>query len=134
MLTESTITTMLPVANAKRAGHFYADFLGLRPTGAGSDGTLFFEAGAGIIGLRQAEAGAQSEHPVLTFEVDDLESEITELQYMGIRFQDYDLDEFKTVGHIADFGGERAAWFSDTEGNVICLHQIVRAFADSRAD
>jgi hypothetical protein len=22
-------------------------------------------------------------------------------------------------------GGERAAWFTDTEGNILCLHQVV---------
>jgi predicted enzyme related to lactoylglutathione lyase len=125
MLTKSTITTMIPVTNRKRAGHFYADTLGLRPTGAGPDGTLYFEAGAGIIGLRTAEAGSQSRGTALSFEVDDLETEMLALQYMGVKFQDLDADGLKTVNHIADFGAERAAWFVDTEGNTLCLHQTV---------
>jgi predicted enzyme related to lactoylglutathione lyase len=125
MLTKSTITTMLPVTNRKRAGHFYADTLGLRPTGAGPDGTLYFEAGAGIIGLRTADAGTQSKGTALSFEVDDLETEMLALQYMGVKFQDFDADGLKTVNHIADFGAERAAWFVDTEGNTLCLHQTV---------
>ncbi|MDQ7806334.1 hypothetical protein Q5425_21550 [Amycolatopsis sp. A133] len=33
MLTESTITTMLPVTDSERAGHFYAHSLGLKQTG-----------------------------------------------------------------------------------------------------
>ena len=123
MLTKSTITTMLPVTNRKRAGHFYADTLGLRPTGAGPDGTLYFEAGAGIIGLRTAAAGTQSKVTALSFEVDDLETEMLALQYMGVKFQDFDVEGLKTVNHIADFGAERAAWFVDTEGNTLCLHQ-----------
>jgi len=121
MLTKSTITTMLPVTNRKR--HFYADTLGLRPTGAGPDGTLYFEAGAGIIGLRTAAAGTQSKVTALSFEVDDLETEMLALQYMGVKFQDFDVEGLKTVNHIADFGAERAAWFVDTEGNTLCLHQ-----------
>jgi catechol 2,3-dioxygenase-like lactoylglutathione lyase family enzyme len=125
MLTKSTITTLLPVTNRKRAGHFYADTLGLRPTGAGPDGTLYFEAGAGIIGLRTAEAGTQSLGTALSFEVDDLETEMLALQYMGVKFQDFDADGLTTVNHIADFGAERAAWFVDTEGNTLCLHQTV---------
>jgi predicted enzyme related to lactoylglutathione lyase len=125
MLTKSTITTMLPVTDAERAGHFYADALGLRKSGAGSDGTLYFEAGAGAIGLRPMEAGAQSENTALSFEVGNIETEINDLETKGVEFQDYDLEDFKTVGHIADMGGERAAWFTDTEVNVLCLHQIV---------
>jgi predicted enzyme related to lactoylglutathione lyase len=125
MLTKSTITTMLPVTNRKRAGHFYADTLGLRPTGAGPDGTLYFEAGAGVIGLRTADSGTQSKGTALNFEVDDLETEMLALQYMGVKFQDFDADGLKTVNHIADFGAERAAWFVDTEGNTLCLHQTV---------
>jgi len=29
----------------------------------------------------------------------------------------------KTVDHIAMRGAERAAWFSDPDGNVLCVHQ-----------
>jgi predicted enzyme related to lactoylglutathione lyase len=125
MLTKSTITTMLPVSDAERAGHFYADALGLRQSGAGGDGTLYFEAGAGAIGLRPREAGAQSDNTALSFEVSDIQSEISDLESKGVQFQDYDRDDFKTVGHIADMGNERAAWFTDTEGNILCLHQVV---------
>jgi len=31
----------------------------------------------------------------------------------------------KTERHIARMAGERAAWFKDTEGNILCLHQRV---------
>jgi catechol 2,3-dioxygenase-like lactoylglutathione lyase family enzyme len=125
MLTKSSITTMLPVSDAERAGHFYADSLGLRQSGAGGDGTLYFEAGSGSIGLRPMEGGAQSGNTALSFEVSDIQSEISDLEAKGVHFQDYDTEDFKTVGHIADMGSERAAWFSDTEGNVLCLHQVV---------
>lgn len=125
MLTESTITTMLPVADAERAARFYADALGLRRMGAGDDGTVYFEAGAGSIGLRPMPAGAQSENTALVFEVGDLEDEISTLEGRGVRFQDFEMEGLKTVNHIAELGKERAAWFADSEGNVLCLHQLV---------
>ena len=28
-----------------------------------------------------------------------------------------------TEGHIAQTDGERAAWFKDTEGNILCIHE-----------
>jgi predicted enzyme related to lactoylglutathione lyase len=125
MLTESTITTMLPVTDSERAGHFYADSLGLKRTGKGEDGTLYFAAGAGAIGLRPMPAGAQSENTALTFEVSDLPGEISTLESHGVTFQDFDVEGLKTVDHIAELGNERAAWFTDSEGNVLCLHQVL---------
>ncbi|EOD63855.1 VOC family protein [Amycolatopsis vancoresmycina] len=125
MLTESTITTMLPVTDSERAGHFYADSLGLKQVGQGEDGTLYFAAGAGAIGLRPMPDGAQSENTALSFEVSDLEAEVTTLENRGVRFQDFEMEGLKTVAHIAELGNERAAWFNDSEGNVLCLHQLL---------
>ncbi len=125
MLTESTITTMLPVTDTDRAGHFYADSLGLKQTGKGEDGTLYFGVAGGAIGLRQMPAGTQSENTALSFEVTDLEGEISTLEGHGVRFQDFEMEGLKTVDHIAEMGSERAAWFNDSEGNVLCLHQVL---------
>lgn len=125
MLTESTITTMLPVTDSERAGHFYTDSLGLQQTGKGEDGTLYFAAGAGAIGLRTMPAGAQSENTALSFEVSDLSTEVRALEDRGVRFQDFEMEGLKTVNHIAEMGKERAAWFNDSEGNVLCLHEIL---------
>jgi len=36
---------------------------------------------------------------------------------------DYDLPGFKTVEHVCVLGSERAAWFRDPEGNILCLHE-----------
>ncbi len=125
MLTESTITTMLPVTDTDRAGHFYTDSLGLKQTGKGEDGTLYFAAGAGAIGLRQMPDGTQSENTALSFEVTDLNGEIATLEGRGVHFQDFEMEGLKTVNHIAEMGKERAAWFTDSEGNVLCLHQML---------
>lgn len=125
MLTKSQTTTMLPVFDADRASRFYGDKLGLRQIATGVDGTRVFEAGNGdAIGLMPAEAGAQSKHTVLSFEVDDIRAEILELEERGISFADYDLPDLKTVDHIAEMGNEKAAWFTDTEGNILCIHQV----------
>ncbi|WP_436493500.1 VOC family protein [Actinokineospora sp. HUAS TT18] len=124
MLTKSAITTMLPVSDVDRASRFYAECLGLSQTGTGPDGSPIFAAGMGdAIGLLPAEAGAQSTHTVLSFEVDDVKAEIADLEGRGVHFEDYDTPELRTVDHIADMGGEKAAWFTDSEGNILCLHQ-----------
>ncbi|MEV6240548.1 VOC family protein [Lentzea sp. NPDC051838] len=126
MLTATRTTTMLPVEDPERAGTFYADKLGLKPLMTAQDGTRLFELGAGdALGLMPAEKGAQTAHTVISFEVPNLEDEIRELEGKGVEFDDYDLPDFKTVNHIAVMGNERAAWFHDSEGNILCLHELL---------
>ena len=33
------------------------------------------------------------------------------------------MPELTTVDHVAVMGAEKAAWFKDPTGNVLCLHQ-----------
>jgi hypothetical protein len=42
-----------------------------------------------------------------------------------VTFADYDLPGLKTVDHICVLGSEKAAWFEDPAGNVLCLHEIL---------
>ena len=125
MLTNSTVTTMLPVRDANRASQFYAHTLGLHMKETGPDGTCFFEAGHGdAIGLRPLPDARPSENTALSFEVSDIDSEVSELEKRGVRFQDYDTGDLRTQNHIATIGNEKAAWFTDSEGNILCLHQV----------
>ena len=126
MLARSTTTTMLPVADVERAARFYADRLGLHERAVAADGSRIFDTGNGnAIGLLPAESGAQSGRTALSFEVSDIRGEMRELERRGVAFADYDLPGLKTVDHIAELGNEKAAWFSDTEGNILCIHEVV---------
>jgi predicted enzyme related to lactoylglutathione lyase len=125
MLNKSTITTMLPVSDVERATAFYTDKLGLQLRTTTADGSAIFDAGAGAIGLMAAEPGAQSAHTALSFEVADITAEISDLEARGVAFEDYDLPNLTTVNHVAVVGNERAAWFCDPEGNILCLHEVI---------
>jgi predicted enzyme related to lactoylglutathione lyase len=126
MLSKASTTTMLPVADVERASRFYAEKLGLHLRLTAGDGTPIFDAGNGdAIGLLRSEAGAQSARTVLSFEVADITAEIRDLEGRGVSFEDYDLPDLKTVNHIASMGDERAAWFRDTEGNILCVHEVL---------
>lgn len=127
MLTTSTITHMLPAQDTDRARHFYGDQLGLRETETGPDGTRYFEAGSGhVIGLRPLPDAKPSENTAISFEVSNISSEVNDLEGRGVRFADFDSDDLRTEGHIATMGNEKAAWFSDSEGNWLCLHEVTR--------
>lgn len=124
MLTGATITTILPVINMSRARKFYAEQIGLRPLGFAADGNFVFACGGGAhIALINKEEGTKAEHTALSFEVDDIEREIAELKQRGVVFEDYDFPGLKTVHHVCVLGATKAAWFKDTEGNYLCLHE-----------
>src|SRR4051812_10800961 len=125
MLTTSPVTTMLPVQDADRASQFYAETLGLHLRERGQDGTCYFDVGSGsALGLRPLPNVQPSENTALSFEVSDINREISDLEGRGVHFQDFDSGELKTVDHVATMGNERAAWFADSEGNILCLHQV----------
>jgi catechol 2,3-dioxygenase-like lactoylglutathione lyase family enzyme len=124
-LATSAVATLLPVADIDRAKGFY-DRLDLPFLGTNDEGSLMYQLSGGTtLMLLPREAGTQNPSTALTWEVDDVGAEVAELEGRGVVFQDYDLPELKTVDHIADVGGDRAAWFLDPDGNVLCVHQVV---------
>ena len=67
--------------------------------------------------------GTKAEHTALSFKVADIATEIRELEARGVQFADYDLPGLKTIEHVCVLGSEKAAWFLDPEGNILCLHE-----------
>lgn len=125
MINNAPLTLILPVADMSRATTFYRDQLGMTDAGDEPSGNHLLKTGSGTtIALMPAEDGAQSSHTVLSFEVDDIGTEINQLSERGVTFLDYDLPELKTTDHVCVIGSEKAAWFADTEGNILCLHQM----------
>jgi len=126
MLTHSPATTMLPVRDLARARDFYQHRLGLAPVGLQEDGKFLFAVGdGGKLALFPKPDGTKAEHTAVSFKVDDVASEIRVLEAAGVVFEDCDLPGFRTVGHVCVLGSEKAAWFKDPEGNILCLHEDV---------
>jgi len=46
-------------------------------------------------------------------------------QAKGVVFEEYDMPGLKTVNSIATAGGNKAAWFKDTEGNILAIIQAL---------
>lgn len=126
MLTKAPVTTMLPVKDLNRAREFYEKKLGLKPLGAKQDGKFLFAGGdGGTLALFPKPEGTKAEHTAVSFLVKDIAQEIRELKARGIVFEDYDFPGFKTENHVCVLGSEKAAWFKDTEGNYLCLHEDI---------
>ena len=126
MLSNAPVTTMLPVIDMQRARDFYEGRLGLRPVGFRPDGRFAYAcAGGASIALFPKEGGTKADHTALSFKVDDIGAALAALQKTGVVFEDYDLPGLKTVNHVCVLGSEKAAWFKDTEGNYLCIHEDI---------
>lgn len=125
MLTGTAYTAMVPVRDVARARDFYENTLGLQGRGETSDGGWAFSTADGhALALLPDPDGSPSGRTTLSFEVPDVRTEVAALERAGVSFHDYDTPNLKTEGHVASWEGEDAAWFTDTEGNVLCIHAI----------
>jgi predicted enzyme related to lactoylglutathione lyase len=119
----SLVTCLLPVKDMARARRFYEEQLRMKPLGAKPDGKFVYRCGGAEIALFPKSEGTKAEHTALSFKVDDIGAAIRDLQSRGVAFADYDFPGLKTVEHVCVLGSEKAAWFQDPEGNILCLHE-----------
>lgn len=124
-LGSNQVTVMLPVRELARARDFYERVLALRDGEVKPDGKVVYHCGGTEIALFPKADGTKAEHTALSFRVDDIVQSIAELQGRGVVFADYDLPGLKTDGHVCVLGSEKAAWFNDPEGNILCLHEDI---------
>ena len=123
MLNNAPVTTMLPVSDMARARAFYEGSLGLVPGGLKPDGKFVYQVGGSTLALFPKPGGTKADHTAISFQVADIAASIAELKRAGVVFEDYDFPGLQTVDHVCVLGAEKAAWFKDTEGNYLCIHE-----------
>jgi catechol 2,3-dioxygenase-like lactoylglutathione lyase family enzyme len=123
MLNDAKAISMLPVVDMARARDFYERTLGLGRADVRANGEARFQAGGARFALYPRKTPTQADHTALSFEVANLAAEMKTLRERGVRFEDYDLPGLKTENGVCVLGSERAAWFKDPEGNILCLHE-----------
>ena len=125
MLNRTKVTAMLPVVDMKRARSFYEETLRLPKPSVRENGEALFEVSGERFALYPRSTPTRADHTALSFEVDDLEGEMRDLRGRGVRFEEYDMPGLKTTNGVCEVGSDRAAWFRDPEGNILCLHETV---------
>jgi len=82
--------------------------------------------------LFQTLGRPSGEHTQMAFEVDDIDAVVAGLRERGVELEEVDLPGLRTVDGIAEVEGnypssggkgERAAWFRDSEGNLLGVGQ-----------
>ena len=133
MLGDSDVSTRLPAQDLARARAFYAEKLGLDPAEE-RPGGLRYQCGSGRFSLFESIGTASGAHTQMAWEVADIEAVVAELRRRGVVFEEFDVPGLRMVDGIAEVGdnypsagvAERAAWFRDSEGNLLAIGQAVR--------
>lgn len=113
----------IPARNIARARRFYEDKLGLKAreeTGGG----VVYEFGQGTACFLYPTPNAGTSRASQAFwAVDDVDRLILALKARGVVFEDYDMPGEKSPAGAITAGGAKAAWFKDSEGNIMALVQ-----------
>ena len=114
----------IPAADLERARAFYDEKLGLRPARQTPGGLVYEARGGSWFLLYPTPSAGTARHTVAGWAVEDLDAEVAELKARGVVFEEYDSPQLKTVDGIATTAAGRAAWFKDSEGNILGLVQL----------
>ncbi|MBV9593944.1 MAG: VOC family protein [Actinobacteria bacterium] len=123
MRNSGTVTANIPASDLNRARAFYADKLGLTPA-QDLDGVMlvYRTDGGSMFSIYATEFAGQAGHTIAQWHVDDLESEVRDLKGKGVTFEQYDMPGVTWDDGVASIEGiGKAAWFKDSEGNILCL-------------
>jgi len=112
------------VRDLEKATGFYGGVLGLKVVKE-SPYEVVYQSGDSQLSVYMTEYAGTNKATYATWAVDDIEAEVAELAGKGVRFEHYDMPGTTREGdvHMLGDSGEKAAWFSDPDGNILCLHQ-----------
>lgn len=122
MLKDAPIIPYIPVTDLARARTFYRDIIGLEPSEE-VNGGLMYECGGTRIFMYISGGAGTSKASQAFWPVEDVKAEVAALTARGLKFEEYDMPGMKTVGGIATAGDTMAAWFKDSEGNIMAIVQ-----------
>jgi hypothetical protein len=122
---------VLAASDLARARSWYADKLGLQPSLSLPDlGTDVYVINGAQVTIYETPSAGTARSTALGLVVADLAAVMAELRSRGVVFEDYDIENGpRTVDGVAsDESGGMAAWFTDSEGNIVNVVQLPPGF------
>src|SRR5918999_6335659 len=125
MLQNAPMYAYIPAKDLDRARKFYEGKLGFKPKEETAGGVVYeFAKGTGCFLYPTPNAGTSRASQAF-WQVDDIEREVAELKSRGVKFEEYAMPEMKSRNSIYTGGGAKAAWFKDSEGNILAVIQSI---------
>lgn len=121
MLGRYEVSVSLAVKDLATARSFYKDKLGLMVEKEGEYECTYSSGHVKVQIYVSSEAGS-NKGTAATWEVENIEAEVAELRGMGVEFEHYPNSNMPLEGDVYVMDGEKAAWFKDPDGNILCLH------------
>jgi len=125
MLQDSPLYAYFPAQNIARARRFYEDKLGFRPQQEIAGGIVYAFANGTAAFLYLTPNAGTSKASQAFWQVDDVEGEVAALKARGVIFENYDMPGEKSPSGAITAGGAKAAWFKDSEGNILAIIETV---------
>ena len=123
MLQTHPMYAYLPAKDVARARQFYEQRLGFTPQSEVAGGVLYAFGGGTAAFLYPTPNAGTSQASQAFWQVGDVEREVAELKARGVVFEDYAMPGQKSPSGVVTAGGAKAAWFKDSEGNILALIQ-----------
>jgi catechol 2,3-dioxygenase-like lactoylglutathione lyase family enzyme len=124
MLRESRLYAYFPARDLNRARRFYEETLGFVPASVNEGGVTYEFAGGTAAFLYLTDNAGTSRASQAFWSVDDIDREIVDLKKRGVVFEHYDdMPGDRSPEGAVIAGGAKAAWFKDSEGNILALIQ-----------
>jgi predicted enzyme related to lactoylglutathione lyase len=124
----SGITAALPAQDIGRAKAFYGEKVGLQALEShilrARDGQVGLTVGDGVnqLFVYPAQARSSAEFTQAVIHVTDVRATVEAMRGRGVEFEEYNTPETQTENGVAQMpGGGEAAWFKDSEGNLVGL-------------
>lgn len=123
MLQQSPMYAYLPAADVDRARRFYEGQLGFKPKAEVAGGVIYEFGQQTAAFLYPTPNAGTSKASQAFWQVDDVDREIVALKACGVKFEEYDMPGARSPSGAVIAGGAKAAWFKDSEGNILALIQ-----------
>ena len=126
MLKDVPLTPRLPASDIGRARAWYEGKLDLTPAREEElGGGLWYQTGGGWFYLYPTPSAGSAQNTAAGWQVNGIEGVMEVLRTRGVTFEEYDFGEMgKTDNGLLSVGGYKAAWFKDSEGNILELSEV----------
>ncbi len=116
------IAASLPAHDLERAKAWYKQVLQVEPARELDSGSLWYQIGGGDMIVYASQFAGTNQATALAIAVDDVEQAVEDFRSRGAVFEEYDLEDFRTVdGIFTGPDGSKLAWMKDSEGNILGL-------------